>query len=212
MFGCLYFSVHVPGCPTDMAAHALSSTSIKITWSPPTPEAKSVGPITKYKLYYYQVGATEEEDIDIHGGTEHVLDGLEKYAEYSFRLVAYNNNGPGMSTEEIVARTFSDVPSEHPQNVTLETASSTSIIVRWEPPPKDAQNGIITGYKIRYKRKGSRGSDTTTTDGSRRAFPLSELARGKTYQIRLQALTVNGSSPATQWYSAETFATDLDGK
>ena len=32
------------------------------------------------------------------------------------------------------------------------------------------------------------------------------------YQLRLQALTVNGSSPATPWMNAETFLTDLDGK
>ena len=48
-----------------------------------------------------------------------------------------------------------------------------SIIVHWEPPPDEAKNGIITGYKIRYKlkSKGRRG-DTVTTDGNRRAYAL----------------------------------------
>ena len=33
--------------------------------------------------------------------------------------------------------------------MTVEAASSRSLIVRWEPPPKESQNGIITGYKLR---------------------------------------------------------------
>ncbi len=71
-----------------------------------------------------QVGADEEKDVD-ENGHEHVLTNLRKFAEYSVRVVAYNSNGPGLSTAEVVQRTLSDVPSEPPQNVTLETASST---------------------------------------------------------------------------------------
>ena len=113
--------VHVPGSPTNIRAYATSPTSIKVDWDPP--EAHN-GPITKYKLYYYPVGATKEIDVDVNG-RQHVLDSLQTFTEYSSRVVAYNNNGPGMSTEEVVARTYSDVPDEAPQNVTLETASST---------------------------------------------------------------------------------------
>ena len=58
-------------------------------------------------------------------GHEYTLNGLKKFKEYSFRVVAYNSNGPGLSTAEVVTRTLSDVPSQAPQNVTLETASST---------------------------------------------------------------------------------------
>ena len=47
-----------------------------------------------------------------------------------------------------------------------------SIIVSWEAPPDDSQNGVITGYKIRYKERGEKGGDTVTTDGSRRVFDL----------------------------------------
>ena len=63
--------------------------------------------------------------------TEHKyeLNGLNKYTEYSVWVVAFNQNGAGSSTEEVLARTFSDVPSEPPQNVTLEASSSTVSIV-----------------------------------------------------------------------------------
>lgn len=96
-----------------------------------------------------------------------------------------------------------------------------SIIVRWDPPSLENQNGIITGYKIRYKPKTGRGrlplnpgspnaGSTATTDGSRRLYTLTGLTRGTEYQIRVSAMTVNGSGPMTEWLTAETFENDLD--
>lgn len=38
------------------------------------------------------------------------------------------------------------------------------------------------------------------------------LERGMEYMIRVHALTVNGSGPASPWVSAETFLHDLDGE
>ena len=34
---------------------------------------------------------------------------------------------------------------------------SQSIKVSWQPPPRSAQNGVITAYKIRYRKTGRRG-------------------------------------------------------
>ncbi|ELU03642.1 hypothetical protein CAPTEDRAFT_17814, partial [Capitella teleta] len=197
--------VDVPGEPTDLEATVLSQNSIKLDWSPP---ADSHGGIINYKLFYYEVGADGEHEVDVVE-TEYVLEKLEEYHQYSFRVVACNRNGAGTSTPEAMVRTFSDKPSEPPQNVTIETSSSTSLVLRWEPPPEEDQNGRITGYKIRYKKRGEQGS-SVTTDGNRRMYALTELSRGVEYQLRIQALTVNGTGPATDWLSGETYMHDLD--
>ena len=84
--------------------------------------------------------------------------------------------------------------------------------MRWEPPPEESQNGLITGYKVRYKVRGGRKGETVTTDGNRRSYELTELTKGSEYDVRVQALTVNGSGPATPWLDAETYSTDLEGK
>lgn len=44
------------------------------------------------------------------------------------------------------------------------------------------------------------------------ALCLLGLERGTEYSFRVAALTVNGTGPATDWISAETFESDLDGK
>ncbi|KZS13597.1 Neogenin [Daphnia magna] len=177
-------------------------------------------PIRNYKLFYMEVGSAEEHEV-VTSHTSHLIHGLKPYTEYSVWVVAFNDNGPGTSTEEATARTWSDVPSDTPQNVVAEPASSSSIIVRWDPPSLENQNGIITGYKIRYKPKTGRGrlplnpgssgaGSTATTDGSRRLYTLTGLIRGTEYQVRVSALTVNGSGPMTEWMTAETFENDLD--
>ena len=50
---------------------------------------------------------------------------LNKFTEYCFWVIAMNENGMGSASEEVVTRTLSDVPSEPPQNVTVEPGSST---------------------------------------------------------------------------------------
>ena len=41
---------------------------------------------------------------------------------------------------------------------------------------------------------------------------MTDLERATEYSIRLQAMTVNGTGPATAWLTAETYAHNLDGK
>lgn len=47
------------------------------------------------------------QDVDIDGQS-YTLTGLKKNTEYSFRVVANNKHGPGVSTEDVVFRTLSD--------------------------------------------------------------------------------------------------------
>ena len=96
-------TVSVPGPPQDLHVVPLSPHSIKIEWSPPNMAAD----ITTYKLYYYKVGAPEEHDLNTDLATSYILDGLTGYTEYSFRVLAYNQNGAGVSTDEVIARTYS---------------------------------------------------------------------------------------------------------
>jgi hypothetical protein len=68
--------------------------------------------------------------------------------------------------------------------VTVESASSKSLIVRWEPPPPESQNGIITGYKLRWRKAKGGEPEVVTTDGSRRLFAITGLKNGKEYQVK----------------------------
>uniref|UniRef100_A0A7N5KPR5 Neogenin n=1 Tax=Ailuropoda melanoleuca TaxID=9646 RepID=A0A7N5KPR5_AILME len=199
--------VQLPGPAPNIRAYAASPTSITVTWETPL---SGNGEIQNYKLYYMEKGTDKEQDVDVSSHS-HTINGLKKYTEYSFRVVAYNKHGPGVSTQDVAVRTLSDVPSAAPQNLSLEVRNSKSIVIHWQPPPPATQNGQITGYKIRY-RKASRKSDVTETlvTGTQLSQLIEGLDRGTEYNFRVAALTVNGTGPATDWLSAETFESDLD--
>ncbi|XP_051898421.1 neogenin 1a isoform X4 [Pristis pectinata] len=197
--------VQVPGPAQNLIAQANSPTSITVTWQEPQSEN---GPIVNYKLYYMEKGAGSEQDVDV-GSLSYTMNGLKKFTEYSFRVVAYNKHGPGVSTEEVVATTYSGVPSAPPQNVTLEVRNSKSIVVHWQPPPPGTHNGVITGYNIRYKKAGRRG-ETDSTGGNQLSQIIDGLERNTEYSFRVSAITVNGTGPSSDWVSAETFESDLD--
>ncbi|KAG5270541.1 hypothetical protein AALO_G00193850 [Alosa alosa] len=198
--------VQVPGPAPNLQAVATSPTSVTVSWDIPL---TGNGEIQTYKLYHTAKGQDTEQEIDVRG-LSYTLSGLKKFTEYSFRVVAYNKHGPGVSTDDVMAQTFSAVPSAPPQNVTVEVLNSKSIMVRWQPPPADDQNGEITAYKIRY-RKGARKSEASEiVAGTQLHKLLDNLQRGTEYSVRVTAMTLNGSGPASDWVTSETFESDLD--
>ncbi|XP_062868575.1 neogenin 1a [Trichomycterus rosablanca] len=198
--------VQVPGPAPNFHVTVQSPTSVLLSWDKPL---TGNGDIQNYKVYYMEKGLGNEKDVDV-SGLSYTMTGLKKFTEYNFRVVAYNKHGPGVSTDDVSVRTYSDVPGAAPQNLTVEVLNSKSLMVRWQPPPGDAQNGEITGYKIRY-RKGQRKSDVSEiSTGVQLSQLLEGLQRGTEYTVRVAAMTMNGTGPSTDWSTAETFESDLD--
>jgi hypothetical protein len=71
------------------------------------------------------------------------------YTEYSIRVQAVNENGPGAFSKDIVIRTHSAQPTQPPHNVTLEAASST---VHWifEYMTNEIEKEILRKFYVKY--------------------------------------------------------------
>lgn len=83
-------------------------------------------------------------------------------------------------------------------------------MIRWEPP-LEGQNGIITGYKIRYRRHDRASPPVNiATEGNQRSRVLTGLEKHVVYQVRICALNVNGTGPWTEWIQIETYETESD--
>ncbi|KAJ8338829.1 hypothetical protein SKAU_G00356150 [Synaphobranchus kaupii] len=115
----------------------------------------------------------------------------------------------GVTPEDLVLTTLSDVPSSPPQNITLEVVYSRSIKVSWQPPPSNSQNGFITGYKIRHRKTGRRG-DQEAIEPNNFWYLFTGLEKGSQYSFQVAAMTANGTGPASEWHTAETPENDLD--
>ncbi|EMP40017.1 Netrin receptor DCC [Chelonia mydas] len=98
------------------------------------------------------------------------------------------------------------------QNVVLYgdfCAQTQSIKVSWLPPPSGTQNGFITGYKIRH-RKTTRRGEIETLEPNNLWYLFTGLDKGSQYSFQVAAMTVNGTGPSSDWYTAETPENDLD--
>nr|XP_036223424.1 neogenin isoform X10 [Bactrocera oleae] len=196
---------NIAGPPRNVEGLATSEREIFVKWDSPT---VTNGEILKYRIYYSENDSGAEMYHD-STSLNAVISELRPYTDYTISVVPFNKNGMGDPSNEIKVKTYSSTPTEPPNNVTLEVTSSTSVTVHWEPPAEEERNGQITGYKIRY-RKLKDTPQVKSTPANIRYFELKGLERHSEYQIKIAAMTVNGSGPFTEWNRVMTLENDLD--
>ena len=93
----------------------------------------------------------------------------------------------------------------------MTAITSTSVTASWELPPADDRNGIITGFKLFYKKKGSSGSQTIEpiNSGSIRNKAVTRLDEYTEYEFQVLAYTSVGDGPKS---SKKYERTNEDGK
>ena len=114
------------------------------------------------------------------------------------------------------------VPTEVPQNVTVTVESSHSIMLTWERPPLEEENGLLVRYhvivietQIHYFDNGTelRGMNrflNTTYDVSERHMQvIDNLHPDYNYTVRIAAATKPGIGPFSD---AITVRTNMDGE
>ena len=85
-------------------------------------------------------------------------------------------------------------PSGPPLDVLALTKSSTSILVKWNPPSELDRNGVITHYIVTYNE--SLGSETSITTSDNRTQKLvSSLRKYSPYYFTVQAVNNIGVGP-----------------
>ncbi|KAL8203159.1 UNVERIFIED_CONTAM: hypothetical protein K2H54_043504 [Gekko kuhli] len=186
----------VPGQPLNFKAEPESETSILLSWTPPRSDT-----ISNYDLVYKDGEHGEEQRISIEPATSYHLQGLKPNSLYYFRLSARSPQGLGASTAEISARTMQSKPSAPPQDISCNSPSSTSILVSWQPPPVEKQNGIITSYSIKYI--GIDGEDDKPHDilgiaPDTTQYLLEQLEKWTEYRISVTAHTDVGPGPESE--------------
>ena len=89
------------------------------------------------------------------------------------------------------------VPSQAPSSFSLTAKTSTSIEASWQLPPANSRNGIIRGFKLFYKKKGSSGSSTKIkiNSESTRTQVITGLDKYTEYEFQVLAFTSVGDGP-----------------
>ena len=103
------------------------------------------------------------------------------------------------------------VPSQAPSGFTVVASTSTSITASWQLPPENARHGIITGFKLFYRKKDSVGSPLKLiiTGGGNHIKDVTGLAKFTEYEFQVLASTSVGDGPQS---SVVVERTKEDGK
>ena len=94
------------------------------------------------------------------------------------------------------------VPSSPPSNYTAVSLSSHSILLTWDAPPVEGQNGIITGYIVNITELETGEVSAIFTESHN--LTLYSLQPFTTYGCFVSAQTVAGRGPATRFVSETT--------
>ena len=182
-----------PAAPTLTAG----ATWLEASWTAPTDNGSA---ITDYDVQYRTSGNWLEAD---HTGTSTTrrIENLSPATAYEVRVRATNAEGTGDWSPAATGSTNADVP-DAPAAPTL-TAGTTWLDVSWTTP---ADNGAaLTDYDVQYRVTNGdwQEADHTGTGLTKR---IESLAADTTYDVRIRASNVEGTSAWSPSASASTNA------
>ena len=86
-------------------------------------------------------------------------------------------------------------PSQPPSQFNVTVESSTSITASWRLPSEGSRHGIIKGYKLFYKKKGSDSATFLTLNNIKTSERVTELDKYTKYEFQVLAFTSAGDGP-----------------
>ncbi|XP_061607918.1 roundabout homolog 3 isoform X1 [Phyllopteryx taeniolatus] len=179
-----------------------TTSSVRVSWAVDRQSPYVQG----YRLFYRPSGGTWLlQDINSPSERSTVLTSLLKGTEYEIKIRPYFDEFQGKDSRTILVRTPEEVPSAPPRAVTVATVKQSnisSIIVSWEPPPSDMQNGIIQEYKVWCVSSGKNNQTryyiNKTVEGNTLSTALKGLIPGVLYQVEVAAVTGAGVGTRSQ--------------
>ncbi|XP_063763484.1 roundabout homolog 1 [Eleginops maclovinus] len=178
----------------------LSSSSVRVQW---TVEQQSQY-IQGYKVMYrpspegLQRSDWAVFEVRTPGEDSAVVPQLRKGVTYEFKLRPFFNEFQGTDSDVKIGKTLEEAPSAPPREVTVTESedNGTAIVVSWQPPPEEEQNGVVQEYKIWCLGNESRYHINRTVDGSTLSVLIPSLAPGIRYSVEVAAST--GAGPGVK--------------
>ena len=185
---------HVPDPPGQLAAGALSSNQIDLTWTDNSSDESGfkIERKTGSEGTYSQI-ATVGADVESYSDT-----GLSEVTKYYYRLSAFSPAGSSSYSDEANAATYPAAPA----NLSATAVSILQIDLSWTD-----NSSRETGFKIERKT-GSEGAygHIATLDADVTDYSDTELSQSTTYYYRLYSYSYSGSSSYSNEASDTTFS------
>ncbi|KAF8059974.1 FNDC3B [Scenedesmus sp. PABB004] len=186
-----------PGAPCGLAAAALSSARVRLSWAPPAEDHGAE--VSSYQLEVAGPGAAPGAAWSrawSGGDCAAEVGGLLPGRAYSWRVRALNACGAGPWCEPAQCRTLAAPPGAPPRP-SFSQRTATSVKVNWGMPPES--NGAVPSRSLLQLRGGSASASkhawAQAYDGGELFYRLTGLQPGASYDVRVAAVNVAGAGP-----------------
>uniref|UniRef100_A0A3P9KQG9 Roundabout, axon guidance receptor, homolog 1 (Drosophila) n=1 Tax=Oryzias latipes TaxID=8090 RepID=A0A3P9KQG9_ORYLA len=178
----------------------LSSSSVRVQWTVEQQSQYTQGYRVMYRASPEGPHKSEWSVFEVRAPTEEsaVVTQLRKGVTYQFKVRPFFNEFQGTDSDVKIGKTLEEAPSAPPRKVTVTESgdNGTAIIVSWQPPPEEDQNGVVQEYKIWCLGNESRYHINRTVDGSTFSVLIPSLAPGIRYSLEVAAST--GAGPGVK--------------
>ena len=180
-----------PGRPQQSPSPTLTTAAerqMTATW---TATPTNGAAITDYDVAYRLTGSDTWSDWS-HAGTglSATITGLTPAKSYEVRVRASSAAGQGAWSSTASATTLTSAP-EAPA-APLLSAGATSLSATWAAPSNNGS--AITGYTVEYRRQGVSIWTAWAHTGTAVTANVTGLTSSTTYEVRVKAVNVRGSS------------------
>ncbi|KAI1304647.1 Protein sidekick [Halotydeus destructor] len=192
--------------PSEVAAEALNSTALKVSWSAPDPQlVNGINQGYKLKATAQQVKERAQPfDREIRvspnplGSSrkqEAILGDLQPYTRYMITVLAFTSGGDGPSNDPPINVTTAEDLPEAVSSLEFSEVHDTSVQVSWSPPNR--VNGHLLAYTVKYAATGARDWKVVNYSAESNETVVSGLLPNATYTFEIHASTKVGPGPAT---------------
>ncbi|XP_068934059.1 immunoglobulin superfamily DCC subclass member 3-like [Petaurus breviceps papuanus] len=200
-----------PPVPRGLQASALSASTIRVSWEPPSTDDNPS--IIGYVLHLQPEGEAPGRELQeaVSKGTfEHVFTNLDPATTYSIRLRAYSAEGASHDSPPVHITTMGSAPAA--LGFYTKVLNATSVQASWDLPP---QPGLIQGFKLFHRKLPAahfEGPHLLASSAS--SFLYTDLEPAALYEIKLQAFNRNGDGNSTARFVSlrDALTADTDPK
>ncbi len=180
-----------PQAPTNLAATAISSSAINLTWTDNSNNE------TGFKVERSTDGINFTQiAVPAANVTTYTDNGLTANTPYTYRVRARNTSGDSDYSNKVTTTTL---PIIAPSNLTATLASSTQINLSWTETSTD-----VTGFKIERKTGSGTYAQIGTALANATSYNDTNLTANTSYTYRVKATNAGGDSNYSNEASATT--------
>ncbi|XP_068204699.1 cell adhesion molecule Dscam2-like [Palaemon carinicauda] len=211
------------GPPRDVEVTAISSTSLKVTWTSPDP-ALRYGRVMAYYIGYGKMGSPSDQykivTVEVEGWDHSssvsssasspaatssstsaisccsaVVSDLTPYTQYVIEVQAVNSQGPGPSSSPVTATTQEDVPASAPVALRCSPMTAHSVLVTWDALTPAHARGNLFGYRVLYAPTDRAATELSGETTTSLSVSLRGLRPYTNYSLQVVAFTRVGDGP-----------------